>query len=318
MKYRQRGFTLIELLITLLLSSVVIAGVSQAFLQSRKSFTQQQALSFISEDGRYAIEVLTQELRRAGFLVNAQRNDAGYSKAEIFAADANASTSGIAFAASEDIQGSYSASGFNGLVNDINHLVFRYQLDPAGTCTDSANPNVPPTVVNKAECLANNYTWTQTATDLDAGNSPCSAQVSDQNGGAQAATTKTIYFLVTGTATEPTLSCYAESSLKDGTVVNNNGGASMPLVSNVEAMYVLYGEDTDSDKAANRYVIASSVTNWQKVVSVRVSLVLRSSETNISTASTTSYTIDGTSYNVKNPNDKRLYRVFTTTVAFRN
>jgi prepilin-type N-terminal cleavage/methylation domain len=67
MKYRQRGFTLIELLITLLLSSVVIAGVSQAFLQSRKSFIQQQALSFISEDGRYAIEVLTQELRRAGF-----------------------------------------------------------------------------------------------------------------------------------------------------------------------------------------------------------------------------------------------------------
>lgn len=312
MKHQQHGFTLVELLITMLLSSLLIAAVSHVFMQSRNSFTKQQSLSSIVEDGRYAIEMMAQEFRRAGFLANPRRTDAGFAKANIFAADPNPAGSGIAFLSQEYIRGSFSAAGINS-TNDINHVVFRYQLDPGGTCSD-------PVYIVKAECLEVGNVWTPSGTDLDSGNSPCSAQVSDENGVTPgSAYIKTISFFVNNTGNGPTLSCRAESRLKNnGTIIDNNGNNSIPLVSNVEALYVLYGEDTDNNNSANRYVTADSVVNWNNVVSVRLYLVLMSNEKNVATGSTSTYTIDGTTYNVLKPNDKRLYRVFTTTVAFRN
>ena len=43
-------------------------------------------------------------------------------------------------------------------------------------------------------------------------------------------------------------------------------------------MQILYGEDTDvsSDSYPNQYVKANAVTNWSRVVSIRVSLLIRS------------------------------------------
>jgi len=322
MKHQQRGFTLLELLITLLLSSLLIAAVSEVFLQSRKSFTKQQALSEIVEDGRYAVEMMAQEIRRAGFLVNPRRTDAGFAPADMFAADANPANSGIAFlapippsTAPEFIRGDVSAGGF-GNSHDLNHLVFRYQLDPSGNCSD-------PIYHSKAECNENGDTWTADPIDTDPGNTPCSAQVGDQNGSTypngkpRAAYIKNIYFFVNDTGDGPSLSCRAESKLRDGTIIDNNGGLSLPLVSNVEAMYILYGEDPDADNSANRYVSADAVVNWPAVVSVRIYLVLMSEATNVATADTSTYQIEGQSINVLNPNERRLYRVFTTTVALR-
>ncbi|MDD5275583.1 MAG: PilW family protein [Methylovulum sp.] len=325
MKHQQHGFTLVELLITMVLSSLLIASVSQIFLQSRKSFAKQQSLSAVVEDGRYAVEMMAQEFRRAGFLANPRRTDAGFAKANIFAANPNnPAGSGINFLSQEYIRGSFSAAGIDS-PNDINHVVFRYQLDPGGSCSD-------PVYIVKAECLEVGNTWTPSGTDMDSGNSPCSAQVSDENGVTPgSAYIKTISFFVNDTGNGPTLSCQAESQLKNnGTVIDNNGNNSMPLVSNVEALYVLYGVDTDGNNSANRYVNASDVKiyvrptdgvtidEWTHVVSVRLYLVLMSNEKNVATGSTSTYTIDGTTYNVLNPSDNRLYRVFTTTVAFRN
>lgn len=322
MKYRQYGFTLIELLVALLISSTIVAAVSGIFMQSRKSFTKQQVLSNIVEDGRYATEIMAQEFRRVGFLVNAVRNDAGFKNTDIFFADNNPAGSGIVFNAGDYIKGKFSVAGFN-MGNDKNQVVFRYQLDPAGTCTDPDNPLIPPDVVNKAECFEKGYTWTQTPNDFDAGNTPCSGQVSDENGifvgGIKvSAYIKTIYFFVNNAGDGPTLYCRAVTQYKNGTIIDNNGGNAIPLVSNVESMYVLYGVDTDGDNNANRYVSATAVTNWQTVVSVRVYLVLMSSEINVATGDASTYKIDGYIQNALNPNDKRLYRVFTTTVAFRN
>ena len=56
------------------------------------------------------------------------------------------------------------------------------------------------------------------------------------------------------------------------------GGTSEELVQGIENMQILYGEDTDvsSDSYPNQYVKANAVTNWSRVVSIRVSLLIRS------------------------------------------
>ncbi len=89
-------------------------------------------------------------------------------------------------------------------------------------------------------------------------------------------------------------------------------------------MQVFYGEDTDSDGVANRYVTADVInapcvaaTNpgcWLSVTSVKISLLLRTFDDNITLAPQT-YDYNGATVTAA---DGRLRRVFTTTVSLRN
>ena len=98
-----------------------------------------------------------------------------------------------------------------------------------------------------------------------------------------------------------------------------------PLVPGVENMQVLYGEDTSGpppatlspDGSIDRWVTASNVSNWDNVLSVRISLLLRTPDRIADATNTAVYSMSGT--NVYAPgNDTRLRRVFTTVVNLRN
>jgi len=87
------------------------------------------------------------------------------------------------------------------------------------------------------------------------------------------------------------------------------------LMDGVEAMQVLYGEDTDADGAANRYVsvIPANVLN---VVSMRISILISSSESVSPDTAARTYAVLDQQYGPFN--DSRLRRVYTTTVQLRN
>ena len=62
-----RGFSLVELMVAMLVTLILLAGIGQIFLSSKKSFNIQDSLSRMQENGRYAIETLAQDIRRAGY-----------------------------------------------------------------------------------------------------------------------------------------------------------------------------------------------------------------------------------------------------------
>ena len=62
-----RGFSLVELMVALVITLILLAGIGQIFLSSKKSYTVQDSLSRMQETGRYAMDTLTQDLRRAGY-----------------------------------------------------------------------------------------------------------------------------------------------------------------------------------------------------------------------------------------------------------
>jgi type IV pilus assembly protein PilW len=86
------------------------------------------------------------------------------------------------------------------------------------------------------------------------------------------------------------------------------------LIEGVENMQILYGEDTDDDKSTNRYLPADSVGDWANVVSVRLSLVLMTVEDSL-TSSLQTYQFNGAPVTAP---DRRLRRVFTSTIGIRN
>lgn len=65
---RQRGLTLIELMIALVLGSMLMIGAVQLFSGMRSAYQLNEGLSRVQEAGRFAVDILSQDLRMAGYL----------------------------------------------------------------------------------------------------------------------------------------------------------------------------------------------------------------------------------------------------------
>jgi type IV pilus assembly protein PilW len=63
----QRGFTLIELMIAMLIGVFLMAGVIQIFLSAKQAYRLQENLSRLQENGRFAMDFLTKDIRMAGY-----------------------------------------------------------------------------------------------------------------------------------------------------------------------------------------------------------------------------------------------------------
>jgi type IV pilus assembly protein PilW len=63
----QLGLTIIELMITVLLSSFLLLGILQLFINSNESDRANSSLARLQENGRIALDMLKQDLRRTGY-----------------------------------------------------------------------------------------------------------------------------------------------------------------------------------------------------------------------------------------------------------
>jgi type IV pilus assembly protein PilW len=83
----------------------------------------------------------------------------------------------------------------------------------------------------------------------------------------------------------------------------------------VEDFQLTYGQDTDGDNFADIFTTADVVADWQQVVSVRASLLLRS-KANSTAQTTQAYNFNGATSIA--PPDRRLRRPFNVTIQLRN
>lgn len=340
MNRQQLGTTMIELMISMALGLAIIAGISEIFLQSQKSAKIQTAMSHMMEDGGYLTEMFSKELRRAGFL----RTPKAYNGAtvNIFGADANSlviSTSSlprITMAQGEAIHGA---------TDDA--FVYRYQLndltdDPgvgSSPCTQDLGLDVATTATDNPETNVQLVTvfFYQTGGSLN-----CRAKRELVTPGIG----------ISGAASAPTaVACQKPAPSGIATCLVPGG---KPIIENVERLLVKYGVDSDCDGTANFYTTADQVTAltivdaaliascrlkpligtsaWQLVVAAKIFVVLYS-ESNDLTKTAGTFSIEGVACNgtglmacpattfVENgvtKDQRRIYRVFSTTVAFRN
>ncbi|MCU1718154.1 PilW family protein [Pseudomonas sp. 5P_3.1_Bac2] len=64
---QQSGLSLIELMVTLLLSTILLLGVMQLFINTSNSDRTSNELARVQETGRVVMELIAQEARRAGY-----------------------------------------------------------------------------------------------------------------------------------------------------------------------------------------------------------------------------------------------------------
>ena len=299
MKIKLQGFTLVELMITLAVSSALVAGLGQILLQSKRSYQVQQGLSYIMEDGRYILEAITRETRRIGYLRNSQakENDpatpnAVGDAATLFFSDDNVLDSSVNLNAGQSIGGNYYIVGSDGTY-DVNHLIFRYQINDDSELTDEHM-------------------------------SPCTrfTNIAHEPPEEKSLVVSIYWHVQKDDSDVQVLYCKAkwDQVASDGAVTPIYNIPDQPLVSNVERFFVLYGIDNNNDRAADIYRRADNIittADWLNVVNLRLYVVLHSEEKYLAYNAPT-YTVEGQTVIPDAPEERRLYRVFSTTINVRN
>jgi type IV pilus assembly protein PilW len=63
----QKGLTLIELMIAIVVGLILVAGVIQVFVANKQTYRITDAQSRLQDNARFALEILTRDIRSAGF-----------------------------------------------------------------------------------------------------------------------------------------------------------------------------------------------------------------------------------------------------------
>ena len=64
---KAKGFSLVELMVSIVLGLIIIGGAASVYLASKRSMTEGEQVAAISENGRFALQLLNSAVRHVGF-----------------------------------------------------------------------------------------------------------------------------------------------------------------------------------------------------------------------------------------------------------
>jgi type IV pilus assembly protein PilW len=341
---RQNGFSVIELMVAMVISLLLLGGVVTIFISSKGTYERVERLSRTQESGRFALDAIVRDIRSAGYM--------GCSRPSTWANTLTGATTTLAWNFAEAITG-YEFSGGTwspgvpaGLTslattaaNGSDVLVLRVPTPAASSATlrltdkmSAANSTMSiatvPTgataplnvgdVVMLADCHAravfqiSAYTGSSGVIDHATGGTNTPGNASADLGHAFEANSQIVpvrtvaYYIGQPVGGQPGLWRVA------------GNGAAEELVQGVERMELLFGVDANSDRIADDYVTADLVggANWGNVISVSVSLLVRSPDQYGTERDANTYTLLDKTFTA--PSDRYVRQVFISTATLRN
>jgi type IV pilus assembly protein PilW len=322
---KQQGMTMIEIMIALLLGAFLLGGVLQIFASSNQSYRMQENMSRLQENGRFAMDFITRDIRMADYLgclkngLNGLTNNLDTASA---AYDANIH----GYNGSNGLNGTNGVAGANLALDAPDTITLRgafdlgidvvtpYMVNTAANIKVSTSDGLAQyDIVLVSDCTSADIFEITTDPTTGAG-----AEIVVHNGGNVAEGPGNISQLLSKTYGGDA-SIYKFSTITFF-IQNNalfkqvNTDAATELVEGIENMQILYGEDINSDNTPDYYVPADSVVDMNQVISVRINLLAVSADDNL-TSQPIAYTYNGVA---TTPADRRLRRVFSSTIAVRN
>ena len=333
---RQSGLSLIELMIAITLSLLLIAGVLQIFLSSKQTYSTNTALARVQESGRFAMDFLTYDIRNAGYKGQCmgEPNNMLDSTVNLFNLndpiegwndEAPALLAGKNVVADSDVLLLKLATGAGDFIADGNNKSTLPNMDidsvksgtnstgiPAGTITLVSDALGCDIFQNTSDGNAN--VLQQSGGNVKPGNKNPSSNPKqywghNYTGEVEILTLQNaIYYLQENNGRPPSLA--RERLQTSGTTA---GFIAEELVEGIQDMQITYGV-AGANRQVTDYVDADAVANWDNVVSVRISLLAVSADTNVVPENQV-IAFNGDDVEITN---RRLAQVFTTTVGIRN
>ena len=354
LRQSSRGLTLVELMVATAVGLLVVLVIGTTYQSAATLFRSLEASSRIQENVRYAFEALSYDIRMAGVtgcanstVANVLNNPGAWTNdldgAPVLGYEEGSTPpSGIAGVARGDMISLLRAdSSKEYIIVDHNPSSAQFQLSAthgfqkgdilvASDCghaavfqmTNSNNNGTISTVVHNTGNATNPGNCTKgLGSPADCSNQ-AGTPYTYASGGRLLRLAASAYYIKNNASGEPTL---YRSSLAN--VGGNSGLVEQEVVDGIENMQIVYGVDTNAtaDGAVDTYVPASQVLSvapgttqtdkWRRVLAVRVSLLAVSTA-----AQQTNTTIQPYLYNgaTVTPTDRRMRKVFTTTIGIRN
>lgn len=328
---RQKGMTLIEILISLVIGIFLIGGLLQIFVNVQQTNKVQENLSRMQENGRFAMEFLARDLRMAGFwwcvtpvnIENKLNANATFDSFINAIGGQDNNNDGDALTVSD--------TNADDIVDGTDSIVLKGTVGRGVSLLLQTALNVDNfTIGNNSGLLKNNdvaIISNCTSGDIFQITGITSNTITHNAGSGPGNSSALVEI---GPEASPVAVYDSNSKIfklnfvtyrieqgaggRPGLFKSINDGSFEEVVEGVEDMQIIYGEDIDADNTPDYYVPANQVSDMLQVVSVRISLLMSSIDDNLSSVSHSLF-YNGSTIT---PTDKRLRRVFTSTIAVRN
>ena len=328
----QRGFSLIELMIAITLGMLVMAGLTVVYVNSSRTHAELDKASQQIENGRYAMQVLSDELRLAGYLAEFNILQAGLptpgTKPDPCASDIVSLSAALPLhiqgydntatltcisdrKANTDVlvvrRVSTCVSGAAGCTDVAGAAYFQASLCNSSTELDSAN-------------ATDQFRLDTVAANLDRHKKDCVTLASTRR------YITNIYFVANNDLPGDGVPTLKRAELGAG------GFTVVSLANGIDNLQLEYGIDTDGDGIPDALnanpdtygacVGAACVTNWQNVMLVNLNLLSRNNLPSPAYTDTKTYSLGldaGGSANTVGPfNDPYRRHVFQAQVRLNN
>ena len=349
--YRSKtnGFSLVELMIALVINSFLLIAVIQLFSQSKGQYLAQEASMTMQENGRFAMDYITTDIRFSDYWGCAP--DPSQFNVITAGPDANQFLNGGVFTsgilgqegtgyisadaafpvASDQITfiraGAASGQLVRGMVDDTDVVVVGFDPGEVGdeiTISDCERADIF-TISNvvaadtDSDGIDDQWTISHDPTDIYGAVANNSNKLSHdyQLAAAVHSGSSSVTYLV---APDP-----ANNNIP--TLMRNFDafGTPIPLIAGIETMQIVYGVDDDGDGNVDAYVDATNVADFNNVISIQFSFLARSEEQRNVVNAAIAYEFPGitdmdlsTTNDQITPTDRRSRRVFTATSTARN
>lgn len=324
----QKGVTLIEVMVAVTLSLVILAGVMQLFISSKETYRINDMISQIQESGRFAVETVSRDLRITGYqgcadpaFVDAINIVINTPPTTDYRSTALIGVEGGSVSDNMSMQFASATGVALASASDPVNAKFTIAQNTAGFTVDD--------VLMVSDC-ASAHLFRVTAVTEVGGQTEITYNA-DENDltkltkSYSAGTSQLMHFQrVTYSVADTGRKNQAGMAIP-GLFKKVNNSTPVEMVQGVENMQIEYAERLDGGNL--RYAAADDANlNMANVVSVRLGLLLQTTELSATREDNMTYKLVNTSVEpegtagatVTHAKDKRFRRVFNTTIYLRN
>lgn len=293
---KQYGVTLIELMVSMMLGLGLVAGISQLFIQSQKSFALQRNLSDMTDDGAFVLEALAKAILLAGY----SDNGLDFYCQTVTVTDTviatGVTTTPYSFSSCDNIKSTQTDVLGSGLDLNCSSVI---NATTNATATNQTTTTITTKTCETIKGNTNSLVFRfALANQSQMGNSLC-------------------------TTGSPAIgSTVAVRIHNDVNVLNcESTTTSQPIISDVEKLEFRYGirntqGDFDFANDTYYYTTADQVTDWSQVFGIKIFILMRSADDNLTRSKGYYYDFDDPTKKIT-MSDHRLYKVFSKTIYLR-
>jgi type IV pilus assembly protein PilW len=309
-KTHQNGFSIIEMMISITIGLIILAGLTAIFISNSRARTEIERANRQIENGRYALQLLSDDVRLAGYY--AEFDPSGLTSPGALPDPCVPGLLALRDGLPLHVQGYDNASTIPSCLSDVKPntdiLVIRRastceagigDCDPvaanlvpyfqASLCSNPAQLNFP--IVNNGSYLGSYYQLHTNPANLTLNKRDCTTVA------ALHRYLTHIYFIANNNKPGDGIPTLKRAELGIDPATGSLGFPIVALVDGIENLQLQYGIDSPTvDGAPDSYNAApANVNDWRAVVSIKINLLARNTEPtsgyNTTATSTKTYTL---------------------------